>query len=219
MSIPVEYGDDGYPRDLTPEQRAFQRLYGPWDAFDPQQAREGFEPFGIPWWVAGGWSIQAFTGVARKHEDIDVAIFRRDLPALRVGVAGGFHVWAAGPQGLCPLDDRQMTMPEQADQVWLRAHALAPWRADVLLNPDQDGRWVFRRDRAHVADLADVTWTQDGVRYLNPEVTLAFKAKHTRPKDDEDFAATLPFLDSTQRAWLGDFLARTYPDHAWGSQV
>ena len=35
------------------------------------------------WWVVGGWAIEAFTGVARRHEDIDLVIWARDLPLLR----------------------------------------------------------------------------------------------------------------------------------------
>jgi aminoglycoside-2''-adenylyltransferase len=213
------YDDEGYRRDLTAEERAFHRLYGPWDAFDPEQARAVFDPIGIPWWVAGGWAIEAFTGVPREHEDIDVSMFRRDLPVLRTAVSGSLHVWAAGPSGLTPLDDKQMTMPDDADQVWLRAHALAPWRCDVLLNPDDDGRWVSRRERSYVADLVDVTWQTDGVRYLRPEVALAFKAKGLRPKDEADFATSLPLLGRDARQWLAGFLDRVHPGHAWRDRL
>ncbi len=30
-----------------------------------------------PWWVCGGSAVEAFTGVARRHDDIDI----------------GFHEW------------------------------------------------------------------------------------------------------------------------------
>jgi hypothetical protein len=46
----------------------------------------------------------------------------------------------------------------QAAQVWLREHALAPWRVDCILNPSSDGRWVSKRDSALVVDLDQVTW-------------------------------------------------------------
>lgn len=128
-------------------------------------------------------------------------------------------MWAAGPHGLTPLDDQQMVMPDEADQVWVRPHALAPWRADVVLNPDDEGQWVFRRDREYVVDLERVTWLQDGVRYLNPEVVLAFKAKRTRPKDEIDFDATGPLLAPTARSWLRDFLARIQPGHIWQTRL
>jgi hypothetical protein len=56
----------------------------------------------------------------------------------------------AGPDGIRPVDER---FPDVADQVWLRANALSPWLIDVLLNPDQHGVWVNRRDRSMVAPL------------------------------------------------------------------
>lgn len=207
---------DGYPPDLSAEELAFQRLYGPWEHWSPAETAEVFDPLGIPWWIAGGYAIEAFTGVRRTHEDIDVSIFRRDLRRLRAAMKGRCHVWAAGPSGrLTPLDYKQMKMPRSADQVWLRAHALAPWRADVLLNPDRNGAWVNRRDRDFVAPLTEVTWRRDGIRYLRPEIALAFKAKLARPKDDVDFDVAVPLLDPDARSWLADFLARCEPESPW----
>lgn len=211
----ASYDAEGYRSALSEEERCFQRVYGPWEAWTPEQAREVFEPLSVPWWVAGGWAIEAFTGVARHHEDIDVSMFRRDLDVLRAGVAGRYHVWAAGEGRLSPLVDPAAVMPGEADQVWLRAHALAPWRVDIVLNPDTDGRWVSRRDASYVVDLDDVTWQRGGIRYLRAEVALAFKAKLARPKDEADLAVTLPLLDATARAWLTDFLRRIHPGHAW----
>lgn len=227
----METDDDGYPVDLSDEQRAFQRLYGLWDAFDPDQAKDalvdpGVEPGVEPgvgpsfdWWVCGGWAIEAYTGVRRDHEDIDIGVFRRDLPALRDACAGRYHVWAVGPGGLCPLDDRQMRMPAESEQVWLRAHALSPWRADIVLTPDQDGDWQFKRDLGFVQPLDVATWTRDGIRYLQPELVLAFKAKHARPKDELDFGATVPLLDGARRAWLAEFIERCYPQHPWNDRL
>ena len=37
--------------------------------------------------------------------------------------------------------------------------------------------------------LAEATWARDGVRYLQPEIVLLFKARHLRDKDRADFAA------------------------------
>jgi Aminoglycoside-2''-adenylyltransferase len=205
----------GYRPDLTPEQLAFQRRYGPWSPYTPAQAREVFDGTGVRWWVAGGYAVEAFTGVPREHEDIDVSIFRRDVPVLRGALESRLHLWSAGSGGLRPVDDEFPEPAADADQIWLRAHALSPWRADVLLNPDDHGRWVSRRDPSFTAPLQEVTWQRDGVRYLRPEIVLAFKAKHARSKDERDFAVTLPLLDDSARNWLADYLARMEPDHRW----
>jgi hypothetical protein len=208
-------GGTGYREDLAPEELEFQRLYGPWEAFTPQQARELFDGIGISWWIAGGYAIEAFTGVPREHEDIDVSIFRRDVPVLRTALEGRLHLWSAGSGSLRPVDDRFPEPAPDADQIWLREHALSPWRADVLLNPDEDGRWVSRREPSFVAPLDQVTWELDEILYLRPEIALAFKAKLTRPKDERDFAVTAPLLGDAARLWLGAYLARMEPAHAW----
>jgi hypothetical protein len=208
-----------YDESLDPDQLAFHRRYGPWDPLDPRQAAELFRPTGLTWWVAGGWAIEAFTGVTRAHEDIDVSMFRRDLPALRAALRERYHVWAAGSGCLCLLDEPGRAMPEWADQVWLREHALAPWRVDVVLNPDRDGRWVSRRERSFAAPLEDITFERAGIRYLNPEIALAFKAKAARPKDVADFEVALPLMSARARQFLSDYLSRMHPEHPWRERL
>ena len=36
--------------------------------------------FDRPWWIVGGWSIEAFTGVPREHEDVDLSSWRATSP-------------------------------------------------------------------------------------------------------------------------------------------
>lgn len=199
-------------------EEEFARIYGPQDPLTPPEAAALLEGLPVPWWVAGGWAIEAFTGVARPHEDIDLSILRRDLPALREFLGPRFHLWAASESGLVHLAVGR-EMPEQAEQVWFREHSLAPWRGEFLLNPDRGGRWQSKRDPAFSAPIEEVTWTRDAVRYLNPELVLAHKAGARRGKDDRDFEAALPHLSGAQRATLADFLARVHPDHAWQQRL
>ncbi len=207
-----------YADDLPDDELEFQRRYGPWAAFTPQQAKPVFDATGLEWWVAGGWAIEAFTGVARPHGDIDVSLWRRDVPELVRVFDGTYDVWAAGG-GLTPLFGDDVVMPGTADQVWIREHALAPWVADCVVNPDRDGRWVNRREQSWDAPLSEITFSKDGIRYLNPELALAYKAKLDRPKDRADLEAALPLLDATRRTWLRDFLARVHPRHAWQERL
>jgi hypothetical protein len=133
---------------------------------------------------------------------------------------GRYHVWSAGSSGILPLSAGKSVLPDDADQVWLREHALAPWKYDVVLNPDRDGRWVFRRDPSLDYALDEVTWVaDDGIRYLNPELALAYKAKSDRPKDRADLAAALPLLGAARRTWLADMIHHLHPDHAWLEQI
>jgi hypothetical protein len=209
-----------YEEGLDPEELAFQRLYGPVKPATRDEAKELFSDLGSDWWIAGGWSIEAFTQVPRPHEDLDVSLWRKDIELLRACMKGRYHVWSNAGGRLLPLTDERPDLPEDAEQVWLRRHALAPWEYDLLINPDRDGRWVFRRDRTLDFALDEITWlADDGIRYMNPEMTLAYKARLDRPKDRQDLAVALPLLSGAQRTWLADMIHHLHPDHAWLEQV
>ena len=195
----------------------FERLYGPWDAFDPPGVQEFLKDFPGEWWVVGGWAIQAFTGVERPHEDIDVVIWRRDIPALLDLARGRYHVWSAGAGALRPVDERFPEPHLESGQLWLREHAQAPWVLDCLFNDDVDGLWVSRRDATWTAPLEDVTWVaDDGIRYMQPEVVLYHKALQSRPKDELDLQRAWPMLTPEKQEWLRGAIADFYgEDHAW----
>lgn len=202
--------------DEAAAEVAFQRLYGAWAPLIPGEVAGFLAGFDHPWWLVGGWAIEAFTGVERPHEDIDVVVFRRHLADLRASLGDRWHLWSAGAGALRPVNDDWPDVHPDAGQVWVREHALAPWVADIILNDDQDGLWVSRRDPAHVAPLEDVTWVAgDGIRYARPEVVLHHKARLDRPKDRQDLAATWRLLDGTTRRWLLEAVTRLDPDHPW----
>ena len=56
-----------------------------------------------PWWVAGGWAIDAWAGGAsRAHADLEISVLRRDLAALRTHLqplGWGLARFASGPHG------------------------------------------------------------------------------------------------------------------------
>jgi hypothetical protein len=201
--------------DLVDED-AFRRLYGEWQALDPAGLAAFMATYDGEWWVVGGWAIDAFTGQARRHEDIDAVIWRRDLPLLRAMVGDRHHLWSAGAGALRPVNDEFPAPHEGSGQVWLRDHAQAPWFLDCLLAEDRDGLWVSRRDPDHVVPLADVTWVaDDGIRYMRPETVLHHKARLNRPKDDADLAVAWPLLGAAEQDWLRDAVRRERADHPW----
>ena len=53
------------------ENAGYDRWFGPWAPLDPPRLAEFMTGFERPWWIVGGWSIEAFTGVLREHEDVD----------------------------------------------------------------------------------------------------------------------------------------------------
>jgi hypothetical protein len=203
------------PAELADEE-AFLRRYGPWEAFDPAALAAFMAGFARPWWIVGGWAIEAFTGHAREHEDVDLSILACDVPALRAHVGERWHLWSNAGGTLRPLDDRFPDVLDREGQIWVRAHAQAPWVIDLPLTPDTDGLWTSKRWPEHVAPVEAVTLlAAAGLRYLAPEIVLHFKARLARPKDDLDLARTLPLLDDARRAWLRDAVRRTEPGHRW----
>jgi hypothetical protein len=207
---------DVEPLPVDPEDEAFFRRYGPWEPLDPAGLSGFMAGFDRPWWIVGGWSIEAFTRQPREHEDVDLSILACDIPAFREHVGDRWHLWSNDGGTLRPLDDRFPEVLSVDSQIWVRGHALAPWVIDLPITPDRDGLWTNKRWADHVAPVEDVTWVADtGVRYLNPEVALLYKARLRRPKDDRDLAVTWPLLNDAQRAWLLGALRIVEPGHPW----
>ncbi len=199
-----------------PEDLAFCDVYGDWDPLTPGQLRDLMTGFPAPWWVVGGHAIEAFTGARRLHEDIDLVVFADDLPALREQFRGVFHLWSNHGGTFRIIDDEHPEPLHPLAQVWMRRDARSPWRVDCPVNPSRDGLWQSKRDEDQVAPLDEVTWVaDDGIRYLDPEQVLFYKALQHRTKDAIDLDNTWPLLDDGARSWLRETVRRTYPDHPW----
>ncbi|GCD92332.1 nucleotidyltransferase domain-containing protein [Nocardioides sp. LS1] len=208
------------PMPQTPEERAeddyWERLYGPWDCLDPAGVAEFFDGFERPWWIVGGWSIEAFTGAPREHEDVDVSILVRDVAALREHVGDRWQLWNIANGALRPLTDRWPDLMDPESQVWVRRDATSPWVMDLPVTPDRDGLWSNKKLPGHVLPVEEATYVAgDGIRYLNPEIALMYKARLQRAKDRRDLEVTWPLLAPEARAWLRDAVGRLHPDHPW----
>lgn len=209
--LPTALRSDARP--LAPE--AFRRWYGGWDPLDPSTIAAFMDGFDRPWWIIGGWGIEAFTGVSRAHEDMDVSILSSDAERFRLFLGDRWTPWNVDEGWLRPFDGRHSELRSDS-QIWVRRDAQSPWILDVPFTPDTDGLWTSKRNPAHTEDLDDVTWVaQDGLRYARPEVTLMFQAAQVRPQDRLDAEVALPRLDTAARRWLRDAVAGIDPDHGW----
>lgn len=202
------------------EGRQFERLYGPWKALTPVETKALMDGFEGPWWLVGGHAIEAYTGVPREHEDVDLSIFGIDVPALRRHMDGRYHLWSMDDGTMRPITDRFPEPLDYLSQIWVREHSSAPWIVDLPMSPDVDGKWMSKRDETHVADLDEVTWVHtDGIRYMNPEVVLLYKAAGDRRKDRRDLAVTWPLLPVDKQRWLQEAVRRLYPEHPWNRRL
>ena len=183
-------------------------------AWTPKAAARKLAGVGAPWCVVGGWAIDLFLGrQTRPHGDLEIAIVRVDLPALRAHLAAyRFHAVGDGEvRALAPGEPP----PDDTHQTWVLDAPAQLWRLDVMREPGDHATWVFRRDETITAPRAQMIAVRDGIPYLRPEAVLLYKAKSPRPKDEADLAACQPHLTPEARAWLREALERAYPDHAW----
>ena len=186
--------------------------------FDPPRLADFIAGFPRPWWIVGGWSIEAFTGAPREHEDVDVSILACDVPALREHVERTSGTCGATPAARC---GRSTTGSPSRSTPRARSGSAAapriPWVIDLPITPDRDGLWTNKRMPDHVAPLEDVTWVaDDGIRYLNPEIVLLYKAGSSADaRTTATSTAAWPLLSAGRARWLRDSVARLYPDHAW----
>ena len=206
---------------MDQEDRRFLDVYGDWEPLTPAELATLMEGFAPPWWIVGGHAVEAFTGVPREHEDLDLVVFWDALDDLRAQLGDRYHLWSNHGGTFRVIDDEQPEPLDPLSQVWLREDARSPWRVDCILNPSRDGRWVSRHDDSLEADLDDVTWiADDRIRYLAPEVALLFKAKQHRAKDEADLANAWPLLDERQRRFLRDGVQRRYGvEHPWWDRL
>ncbi len=191
------------------DDEEFYRWYGDWAPLDPPGVAALMAGFDRPWWIVGGWALEAFTGVPREHEDVDLSLLACDLEAFRVHLGDEWTPWSNHGGTLRPLHDRSPEPLSVESQVWLRRSAHAPWEVDLPITPDRDGLWTNKRWAEHVVPVADATWVAaDGIRYLLPEIALLYKAALDRDKDRGDLDAAWPLLSEAARGWLRDALAR-----------
>ncbi len=200
--------------EMSDEDRDFYRWYGPWRPLTPKGVARVMRGAKFDWWIIGGWAIEAFTGVPREHEDVDVSFFRADLPALLQQLQPRYCVWSNNSGTLRPLKKPDELL-EGARQMWVRRDGGSPWVMDLAMNPHDGDTWISVRDERIRMLINDATFEANGIRYLRPEIVMAMKARWERPKDDRDLAEILPRLDTTQTRWLRDALELIHPGHRW----
>ena len=195
------------------ENAGYDRWFGAWAPLDPPRLAEFMAGFERPWWIVGGWAIEAFTGVLREHEDVDLSILACDVPALRAHVGDALEPVEHGRRHDASAERH---VPRGAQR---REPDLGPPRphstrgSSTCRSPrTATGCGPTSATPTTCVPLEEATWVAaDGIRYLRPEITLLYKAVLHRPKDDRDLAVTWPLLPPARQAWLRAALERLYP--------
>ncbi len=190
---------------------------GRWEPLSLTAAVEMFSGAPLRWWMSGGHALELHLGQSwRGHDDIDVSVIRRDVPALR-SILDGWDVRVAAAGRLMAWSGDVLEVGLHQNNLWCRSTTDGPWQLDVTVGEGDDERWIYRRDaRIWLPWSEAVLRTATGVPYLAPELQLLFKAKNPRPKDDVDAQVVIPMLDKAQRDRLRWMLPSS---HSWHSRL
>ena len=154
-----------------------------------------FEPY---WFVAGGWAIDLYLGkVTRRHEDIEIAILRKDQSALQSYLKG--WRWQKIINGERFVWNQDELLESPIHELYCSNESAEPHQIEVLLNESSETEWLYRRNENITRPLAKCQLISDqGIKFLCPEVVLLYKSKNPRPIDEQDFAAVVSHLDEEQ---------------------
>jgi len=130
--------------EMSDEDRDFYRWHGPWRPYTPRGMQRVMRGADIRWWIVGGWAVDAFAGVPREHEDIDVSFFRQDLPRLLEHLAPRYCVWSNLSGTLRPMRKPEDLL-EGSRQLWVRRDGYGPWLFDLAMNPHDGDTWISAR--------------------------------------------------------------------------
>ena len=174
---------------LTRVYRAGSYVYlWAWEPLHPRDLAPLLSGFDRRWWICGGWALDLFLDrETRRHDDLDVAVLRRD----------------------------QLAPPIHA--VWARRshEPVAPWTCEFWLDEDRDGRWCYGPDERVTRPLDELGMERNGVPFLAPELALLHKSRERSPKNEADFAAVAPQLSESAALWLHQALETCDPGHPW----
>ncbi|MDQ4121353.1 MAG: hypothetical protein M3209_07895 [Acidobacteriota bacterium] len=171
------------------------------------------------WFVAGGWAIDLFLGKeTRPHEDIEIAVFRRDQLELQ-NYLRDWH--------LQKVENRAFSDWEKGDFLKLPVFEIHCFNEDydllqfeVLLNETSGKDWVFRRNETITKPLSKLHLeSEHGIKFLRPEVVLLYKSKNPREKDEQDFQLALKHLNFESKVWLRNALSICYSEHDWQKKL
>lgn len=171
--------------------------------------------FEAHWFVAGGWAIDLFLErETRPHDDIEIAVFRRDQLILQNYLDG----WL-----LQKAENGVLSDWNKGEFLELPIHVVHCFREngelrflEVLLNETSGEDWIYRRDRNIAKPLSKLHLTSNsGVKFLCPEVVLLYKSKNPRRKDERDFQTVVNYLDAESKRWLKNAVASADPSHHW----
>ncbi|MGL4237572.1 nucleotidyltransferase domain-containing protein [Tabrizicola sp.] len=186
-----------------------------WDAWSPDELSARLGRSTADWYVAGGWALDLWHGhQTRAHDDLEFAVRPEQIESCRKSLSElEFFIASAGTLTHLPST---VTVPADTWQLWGADLAAGRWRVDMMLERGTPEFWAYKRDPLiRLPRAAAIRRSAAGISYLAPSIVLLFKAKYHREKDERDFQAALPKLQSNEKADLRRWLEQLHPGHDW----
>lgn len=188
---------------------------------EPLSVNQEMRDFDRPWYIAGRWAIDLFLGLTtRPHNDVDIAILRRDQHVLRDCLDDwDFEKVVPRPNGgLLEIWHQDECLELPIHEIHAQRVSRFPSHLEFLLNESSEHEWLFRKNPQVVHPLSSIGLrSENGILFLRPEVVLLYKAisKKPMPTNQDDFDNVLPVLGQGQREWLRQAIAACNSKHAW----
>ena len=195
--------------------------YGPWTPLSISEMQAVMAGFPAPWWIAGGWAVDLALGrQTRPHGDIDIAVLRRDQPALFDHLRD-WDVQIVASKMFSPWKEDDWLEGGERFQFWVRRGAVTPWAFEVLLEETDGEDWLYRRDARVRLPLARFgTRDAAGIPHVSLPIALLYKSNRlTEARNATDFESALPTLDAAARLWLTSALETIAPGHPWTARL
>lgn len=188
---------------------------GTWQPSTPEAAARWFTSLQAPWWIAGGWALDLYTGnQSRPHKDLDVGILRRDAAQVLASLVS-WDVYEA-KNGVLSRLAAGAHPRANVFSLWCRPAQTQLWVLELMLDEAQDEHWVYRRHGQIRRSLdSAIRRNPQGIPYLSPEIQLLYKSQRPRAEDHADFRRVLPKIEPAGRDWLRECLEATDPAHPW----
>jgi hypothetical protein len=172
-----------------------------------------------PYWIAGGLAIDLFLGkTTRKHDDLDVAICRKDQLFFQ-NILATWDLKASDPPGSGRLRNWESNeiLSSSVHNIWCRKSENESWSLELLLSDFENDEWVYRRNPAIRGRVGKFGWTtSSGIAVVSPEIQMLYKSRNPREKDILDFEHCLNAFSTVQRVWLREaLLVDSGPSHPW----
>ena len=181
----------------------------------PLQIAAVLRDFKPSWFVAGGWAIDLFLEKeTRLHQDIEIAVFRKDQAALHDYFDGWLLRKVVNGEMVTWHRDEWLTLP--IHEVHGCNETAQPSQIEILLNESNQTEWLYRRNENIRRSLVKIQLESSaGVNFLCPEIVLLYKSKNPRAKDEQDFQAVVKRLDAERKEWLKDAIKVSNSEHHW----